>query len=81
MHTAPDGSPVCIHNRLSEIVKRYGPFDAVTRFIGKATPHLIASVGRASGRLDTSIAPHVLHRRGLAISRALYPLLGDRRIA
>ena len=71
MTTAPDGLPVCVQGRLSEIVKRYGPFDVVTRFITKATPHLIASVGRVSGRLDTSIAPHVLNSGGLAIGRAL----------
>ena len=56
MTTAPDGLPVCVQNRLSEIVKRYGPFDAVTRFIAKAKPHLIASVGRVSGRLDIAEA-------------------------
>jgi HD domain len=71
MTIAPDGLPVCVQNRLSEIVKRYGPFDLVTRFITMATPHLIASVGRVSGRLDTSIAPHVLHGSGLTIRRAL----------
>ena len=52
MTTAPDGLPVCVQNRLAEIVKRYGPFDVVTCFITKAKPHLIASVGRVSGRLD-----------------------------
>ena len=56
MTTAPDGLPVCVQNRLSEIVKRYGPFDVVTRFITKAKPHLIASVGRVSGRLDIAEA-------------------------
>ena len=56
MTTAPDGLPVCVQNRLSEIVKRYGPFDIVTRFITKAKPHLIASVGRVSGRLDIAEA-------------------------
>ena len=56
MTTAPDGLPVCVQNRLSEIVKRYGPVDAVTRFIAKAKPHLIASVGRVSGRLDIAEA-------------------------
>jgi len=54
MTTAPDGSPVCVQNRLSEIVKRYGPFDVVTRFITKAKPHLIASVGRVSRRLTVA---------------------------
>ena len=51
MTTAPDGLPVCVQNRLSEIVKRYGPFNVVTRFITRAKPNLIASVGRVSGRL------------------------------
>jgi hypothetical protein len=54
MTTAPDGLPVCVQSRLSEIVKRYGPFDVVTRFINNAKPHLIASVGRVSGRLDVA---------------------------
>ena len=54
MTTAPDGLPVCVQSRLSEIVRRYGPFDVVTRFITKAKPHLIASVGRVSGLLDVA---------------------------
>ena len=56
MTTAPDGVPVYVQNRLAEIVKRYGPFDVVTRFITKAKPHLIASVGRVSGRLEIAEA-------------------------
>jgi len=56
MTTAPDGLPVCVQSRLSEIVKRYSPFDVVTRFITKAKPDLIASVGRVSGRLDVAAA-------------------------
>ena len=40
MTTAPGGLPVYVQSRLSEIVKRYGPFDVVTRFITKAKPHL-----------------------------------------
>ena len=54
MTTAPDGVPVCVQYRLSEIVRRYGPFDVVTRFITKAKPYLIASVGRVSGLLDVA---------------------------
>ena len=56
MTTAPDGVPVYVQNRLAEIVKRYGPFDVVTRFITKAKPRLIASVGRVSGRLEIAEA-------------------------
>ena len=49
MTTKPDGLPVCVQSRLSEIVKRYGPFEVVTRFITKAKPHLIASVEEFPG--------------------------------
>ena len=37
---------MCVQSRLSEIVKRYGPFDMVTRFITKAKPHLVAHLTR-----------------------------------
>ena len=56
MTTAPDGSPVCVQNRLSEIVKRYGPFDVVTRFITKAKPYLLTSVGRVSVAIQQASA-------------------------
>ena len=44
MTTTPDGSPVVIGRRLSEIRERYGPGHLVTRFIWRAGPHLIDAV-------------------------------------
>jgi HD domain-containing protein len=44
MTTTPDGEPVSVGNRLSEIRERYGPFHLVTRFIQLAEPHLISAV-------------------------------------
>jgi HD superfamily phosphodiesterase len=38
-------------DRLSEIAKRYGPDDIVTRFIRKAEPALVSSVARIGQRL------------------------------
>lgn len=46
MTTTPTGGAVSVHDRLSEIVKRYGPHDVVTRFIRKAEPQLVSSVAR-----------------------------------
>jgi HD domain len=51
MTTTPTGNVVSVHDRLSEIVKRYGPQDVVTRFIGRAKPQLISSVDRTEHRL------------------------------
>lgn len=52
MTTTPDGKPVSIHDRLSEIAKRYGPRDVVTRVTIKAKPQLVSSVNRISHRLS-----------------------------
>lgn len=46
MTTSPDGTPVSVTERLSEICRRYGPEDIVTRFIRKAEKSLIATVHR-----------------------------------
>lgn len=46
MTTTPTGDVVSVHDRLSEITKRYGPQDIVTTFIRKAAPQLISSVLR-----------------------------------
>jgi HD superfamily phosphodiesterase len=51
MTTTPTGDPVSVHDRLSEIVERYGPQDVVTRFIHKAEPKLVSSVARTDQRL------------------------------
>lgn len=55
MTTTPTGDVVSVHDRLSEIVKRYGPDDVVTRFIRKAEPQLVSSVARTGQRL--ALAP------------------------
>jgi hypothetical protein len=44
MTTAPDGEPVSVGDRLSEIRQRYGPIDLVTRFIQLAEPHIVRAV-------------------------------------
>jgi HD superfamily phosphodiesterase len=51
MTTTPTGDVVCVDDRISEIVMRYGPHDVVTRFIRRAGPHLISSVVRTDHRL------------------------------
>jgi putative nucleotidyltransferase with HDIG domain len=51
MTTTPTGHVVAVHERLSEIVERYGPGDVVTRFIRRAGPHLVNSVMRTQSRL------------------------------
>ncbi len=51
MTTTPTGDVVCVHDRLSEIVQRYGPDDLVTRFIRRAEPALVSSVARTGQRL------------------------------
>jgi HD superfamily phosphodiesterase len=51
MTTTPTGHVVSVHDRLSEIVERYGPHDVVTRFIRRAEPELVSSVTRTGQRL------------------------------
>ena len=51
MTTTPTGEVVSVHDRLSEIVERYGPDDVVTRFIRKAELDLVSSVARTGQRL------------------------------
>jgi HD domain len=51
MTTTPTGEVVCVHARLSEITKRYGPHDVVTRFIRRAEKELVSSVARTDERL------------------------------
>jgi hypothetical protein len=52
MTTTPDGEPVAIANRLSEIRERYGPGHLITRFIRLAEPHLIDAVRNIQRRTD-----------------------------
>jgi hypothetical protein len=46
MTIGPDGSAVSVHERLTEIRTRYGKDHVVTRFVDRAAPQIIASVGR-----------------------------------
>jgi hypothetical protein len=52
MTTTPTGNAVSVHDRLSEIVERYGPHDVVTRFIRRAEPKLVSSVALTRQRLS-----------------------------
>ena len=51
MTTTPTGDVVSVHDRLSEIVERYGPHDVVSRFIRRAETELVSSVVRTGQRL------------------------------
>nr|WP_093940532.1 hypothetical protein [Actinoalloteichus hoggarensis] len=51
MTTSPDGVPVTFDERISEIQRRYGPEDLVSRFIREAEPELRAAVERTERRL------------------------------
>jgi hypothetical protein len=52
MTTTPDGQPVEVESRLSEIQARYGAEHLVTRFIQRSSTHLIGAV-RAIERVQT----------------------------
>jgi hypothetical protein len=52
MTTTPDGKPVAIGQRLSEIRKRYGNGHLVTRFVRLAEPHLVDAVQRVQSRIQ-----------------------------
>jgi hypothetical protein len=51
MTTSPDGTPVTVQARLSEIMIRYGPDSVVGRSITRAEPELRAATLRVAGRL------------------------------
>ena len=56
MTTTPNGHVVSVHDRLTEIVDRYGPGNIVTRFIHKAEANLVSSVARTQRRLCQATA-------------------------
>jgi putative nucleotidyltransferase with HDIG domain len=56
MTTTPNGGTVSVHDRLTEIVERYGPGNIVTRFIRRAEPNLVSSVTRTQRRLCQATA-------------------------
>jgi hypothetical protein len=52
MTTTPTGDVVSVHDRISEIVERYGSHNVVTQFIRRAEPELVSSVVRTDQRLS-----------------------------
>lgn len=53
MTTSPDGEPVDVEKRLSEVLSRYGPGDVVTESITEATSHIVGSARRVETLLVT----------------------------
>ncbi|MFJ4912187.1 metal-dependent phosphohydrolase [Streptomyces sp. NPDC088726] len=51
MTTTPDGKGTSAEDRLSEIMKRYGADSPVGRFIRRASPDILAAVGRVEAAL------------------------------
>lgn len=51
MTTTPDGDPVGVHERLSEIKVRYGPGHIVTRSIERSSPAIALAVSHVERRL------------------------------
>ncbi|MFH5227522.1 HD domain-containing protein [Antrihabitans spumae] len=51
MTTGPNGELVDVHQRLDEIVWRYGPADVVSQFVSRARGELIAAVERTERKL------------------------------
>jgi predicted hydrolase (HD superfamily) len=51
MTTTPDGGPVDVEKRLSEILSRYGPGEVVTESITEATPQIVGSARRIESLL------------------------------
>lgn len=51
MTTGPSGERVDVHQRLDEIVARYGPADVVSQFVSRARGELVAAVVRTERRL------------------------------
>jgi putative nucleotidyltransferase with HDIG domain len=56
MTTTPDGRPVDVEHRLTEIQSRYGNEHLVTRSIRRSSPHIVGSV-RAIERVKLTASP------------------------
>lgn len=56
MTTSPDGFPVAVEDRLTEIRARYGPEAIVTRFIDRAEPDIVAAARRTEELMARSYA-------------------------
>jgi putative nucleotidyltransferase with HDIG domain len=55
MTTTPDGEPTTAAERVAEIGNRYGPANAVGRFIRRATPEILAAVARIDSALGDQL--------------------------
>jgi hypothetical protein len=51
MTTTPDGKPVDVETRLSEVLSRYGPGDIVAESIAEASPHIVDAARRIENAL------------------------------
>lgn len=56
MTTGPDGNPVGVEERITEILSRYGPEDVVHRAIAQATPILCRQTTQIATALDAVAA-------------------------
>jgi hypothetical protein len=52
MTTGPDGEPLGVEERITEILNRYGPEDVVHRAIARATPILCRQTAEVAAALD-----------------------------
>lgn len=52
MTTGPDGTPLEVHERITEILSRYGPDDVVHRAIAQATPILCRQTAEIAAALE-----------------------------
>jgi hypothetical protein len=59
MTTTPNGQYTNVHDRIDEIMERYGPTDLVVTFIRWAKPELVAAVERTEERLRAAGLGHL----------------------
>ncbi len=52
MTTGPDGKPIAVEERITEILSRYGPDDVVHRAIAQATPILCRQTAEIAAALE-----------------------------
>jgi hypothetical protein len=57
MTTSPDGNPLTVHDRLTEIGTRYGPGHVVTRSIDRSSPALVTAATRVQRRMRDTLTP------------------------
>lgn len=57
MTVSPDGQPIGVEDRISEVVERYGPDSVVGRFMRRAAPDLRAATRRIASVLEVVKVP------------------------